>query len=161
MLIIQKDESGYRHAIASGFVTGRYKSFKDSKGNTEIVFTVVYKSILSKNIAEKIKVVSFGDEVVKYVQYCKKNRATLLLMGNCMIDKEETEKERETRYMMYANVVFSPAMFHELYNYFQGSMRFDKQIETMAMAGLNNSDRIASGIRYDYDNSINPEDHMI
>lgn len=160
MLIIQKDESGYRHAIASGFVTGRFKSFKNSKGFTEIYFTLVYKTMLSKNIVEKIKVVAFGDEVVKYVQYAKRNRANLLLMGNCVIDKEETEKERETRYMMYANVVFSPTMFVELYNYFQGSMRFDKQIEKIAM-GLNDTDRIASGIRYDYDSALNPEDHMI
>ncbi len=151
MLVIQRDSDGTRHAIATGRVVGRFKTYKNKNGFTETEFTMCVKSDHKAKNYQTLKVCAYGDYPNGVVHYAKLKKEVIIAYGNCSIDTTMTELRGENHYSMYANALICPSMIFDIYSWHQNSMQIDKIL----------SKEYEQNIRYDYEDEPNIEDHMI
>ena len=100
---------------------------------------------------QTIKVTAFGDMAATIVKYSKLNKETLVVFGNCVVDKERTNLKGDTQYALFANTLLSPRMILETYEHHMNSLQLDKLLTASAEENL----------RYDYAEEPNIEDHRI
>lgn len=154
MLLFQKSQDGSWGAIAEGYVYGRYTSSMEN-GILSTVFTLCYAGSFKDNSLKLVKVKAIGQHVPQYLKYAKEKKAGIVVMGLSAPNRDNIDS-RYSDHIIYCRTVFSPELMVDMYNYYRGSILFDEKMQQ-----LSDTDRIAGNIRYDYDSSTNPEDHMI
>lgn len=151
MFIIQTDSEGARHAVATGKILGRYTSHMNAKGLMETEFTLCVKTNMQEHRYKTVKVVAYGETASRIVNWCKINKETLIVLGNCAIDKAMTDLHGEQYYCMFVSALIAPQMVYEIFTWHKNSMQIDKIL----------SENYEQNIRYDYAEEPKEEDHRI
>ena len=150
MFLIHFDQDGSTHAVATGRVVGKYKTYQNDRGFLTTEFTICVKQTRERKYVT-LKVAAYGESSAETVKYCKENREVIVALGNCAVDKEMTELRGIKHYAMYASAVLSPSMIVETWRWHKGTVRYGELIEQ----------EFEKNIRYDYETNPSEDDHRI
>jgi hypothetical protein len=151
MFLIQQDSDGTSHAVATGRIVSRFKTYQNDKNLTVTELTLCVKANVAEKKYQQIKVCAYGETASRVIRYAKLHKDILVVFGNCAVDKTMTELRGEKSYSMYASAVISPQMILDMFEYHKNSMQIDKIL----------SEKYEQNIRYDYEDEINIDDHKI
>lgn len=150
MIFFQRDEdSGIWNCIADGYLVGKFKTEK-TKDIVKTSFTLCYNIGLSKTGEKKyysVEAVVYGEENARFIVSAKRNKTRLVILGNSQVIPDA--KQMQSKYFVRATALIPIGDIVKLSNYYNGSMRYDKNIIE------------AYETRYDYTEPEKESEHMI